>query len=196
MGMGRRRRRLILSSGKSYGSIQSWKFQIYSEVTLTLGVEVQLLQVLVQFSGASVIRHSNLIWGTKTVLYQLFKMNGCLLLFESQIAMWYKSFISQGLSNPQITYLMQSFTLILRNWSTFTILYYCIEEIVNLKWELTLSNRYVACETVTLHLRQKTQLMMVIVIGHVMVDEVTCWSQSSSSTGSVAWWSVKVSHST
>ena len=45
---------------------QSWNFQIFPEVPLTLKIEVQLLQVEVQFSGASMIQHINLIWGTKT----------------------------------------------------------------------------------------------------------------------------------
>ena len=59
---------------------QSWNFSWGAKLPLSLGFEVQL-------SSEPMIRHSNLIWGTKAsiaVSHQLFKMNRSKLHFESQ----------------------------------------------------------------------------------------------------------------
>ena len=61
-------------TGRGVGYDQSWNFQLFPEVQncpsllkeLEVQLEVQLLQVEVQLSGAPMIQHINLIWGTKT----------------------------------------------------------------------------------------------------------------------------------
>ena len=72
------------------------KFSRGAQLPLTfIGVEVP-------FSGVSIIRHSNLIWGKNisiVVLHQLFKM--IRILFESQIAMRCKKMAGLTTTNIQ-----------------------------------------------------------------------------------------------
>ena len=59
-------------------SILSWG----AKLPLTLGVEMQLSQVEVRFSGKPMIRHSNSIWGTNTSVVVLHLMNRSLTTFR------------------------------------------------------------------------------------------------------------------
>ena len=72
---------------------QSWNSQIFPEVQ-NLGSCWGAVQIEVQFSGAPMIRHSNMIWGYKNLNRSFapayIKMNRSYLLFEWQIAMRYK----------------------------------------------------------------------------------------------------------